>query len=212
MDDDSIPSKGALQSLINKSQMLDDNFSFLASLIYWKDGKLFPMNAPVLSSSHPVELRFDLTSKFKVIKIRSSSFVGCYVNLKKCALAGLPITEFFIYGDDVEYTMRIEKIAPAYIDLDSVIVHKAPSNTGVSPYIIDSNKIERLFYSGRNTMYIARKYRQKFKKYIDLHKKIGAIILKSKDKKFKRLYYYVKGTIAGLFFNPKIEFVKSRRS
>ena len=46
MDDDSIPEKEALQSLVDKGQALDSEFSYLASLVYWTDGKLFDMNVP----------------------------------------------------------------------------------------------------------------------------------------------------------------------
>ena len=37
MDDDSIPEKEALQSLVDKGQALDGEFSYLASLVYWTD-------------------------------------------------------------------------------------------------------------------------------------------------------------------------------
>ena len=51
MDDDSIPEKEALQSLVDKGQALDGEFSYLASLVYWTDGKLFDMNVRISSTT-----------------------------------------------------------------------------------------------------------------------------------------------------------------
>ena len=69
----------------------------------------------------------------------------------------MPISEFFIYGDDQEYTARLRKLAPAYLDFDSVIVHKSPSNKGADVASADETRIDRFFYQARNGMYIARK-------------------------------------------------------
>ena len=77
--------------------------------------------------------------------------------MKYAEKVGLPISEFFIYGDDQEYTARLRKLAPAYLDFDSVIVHKAPSNKGADVVSADETRIERFFYQARNGMYIARK-------------------------------------------------------
>ena len=207
MDDDSIPENQALASLVNKAEQLNDEFSYLASLVYWTDGKIFPMNLPTLDNKDNTNLRLDLTSKYKIVSILTSSFVGCFINAKYIKKIGLPIKEFFIYGDDVEYTYRLLRENNAYLDLDSVIIHKSPSNSGCDIATASDDRISRYYYQSRNLVYIARKYKLKMKRFKEIIRKTGKIILKSPSKKIKRLWCLYKGTIAGLFFNPPIEYI-----
>lgn len=208
MDDDSIPELNSLESLIMKAEKINDKFSFMASLVYWTDNKLFEMNIPNLNYSSKMDMDLDLISKFKLIKIDSCSFVGCFVNLKFAMNIGLPISEFFIYGDDVEYTLRLRKLENAYLDLDSKIIHKAPSNKGADIVSADKERINRFYYQSRNGMYMAKKNHAIFRRLKIVCKRFINIILKSKNFKIKRIWVLIKGTVFGLFFNPKIEYVK----
>ena len=206
MDDDSIPEKEALQSLVDKGQALDGEFSYLASLVYWTDGKLFDMNVPDFQYNSRLGLDLDRIRKNKLLLIDTCSFVGCFINLKYAETAGLPISEFFIYGDDQEYTARLRKLAPAYLDFDSVIVHKAPSNKGADVVSADETRIERFFYQARNGMYIARKNGKVGRRLRVIGGRIKNILRKAPDHKAKRVWVTCKGTISGFFFNPKIEY------
>lgn len=208
MDDDAIPDKDALLSLVNKQEVLDGQFSYLASLVYWTDGKLFDMNIPTFPNDPRLNLNLDGIRNNKLMPIESCSFVGCFVNLAYAAKAGLPISEFFIYGDDLEYTTRLRKLGPAYLDLDSAIIHKAPSNRGADVASAGEDRINRFFYQARNGMYIARKNKKVTRR---LHVTLGRIknvLLIAKDHKVRRVWVTVKGTLAGFFFNPMIEYVE----
>ncbi len=206
MDDDSIPNKDALESLIYKSKNINNNFSFLASLVYWTDGKIFPMNAPNCNFNHVIEMQYDMIRRNKLIPINNCSFVGCFVNLNIASKVGLPISEFFIYGDDIEYTKRLRGINQAYLDLDSVIVHKAPSNSGADIVTADQSRISRFFYQSRNGMYIARKNRKIHERIIVVLKRARRVVLYSETHKILRLWMLLKGTFSGMFFNPEVEF------
>lgn len=217
MDDDSIPKDNALESLIKKTKMIDNNFSFLASLVYWTDNRLFNMNIPSMDfnrkdkAKNIIEKRneqLELISKYKILKIKTCSFVGCFINMNNASKVGLPISEFFIYGDDEEYTSRLNKVAPAYLDLDSIIIHKAPSNKGADVVTSDKDRIQRFYYQSRNGMYIARKEKKILRRLLVVTKRIIRVIMFSTDCKFKRIVVLIKGTVEGLWFNPKIEFVK----
>lgn len=212
MDDDSIVQKNSLNSLVTKAQDLNDNFSFLASLVYWTNGKLFKMNVPSIKYKNKNSVPFDLISKYKVMPIETSSFVGCFVNVKYALKVGLPIKEFFIYGDDEEYTMRLRKEEVAYLDLDSSIIHKAPSNKGADIVSAGEERITRFFYQSRNGMYIARKYNKRLKRCKTVVARIFKVFLFSKDNKIKRIGVIIRGTIAGLFFNPQIEIVNTKET
>ena len=206
MDDDSIPEKDALMSLVNKGQAINGEFSYLASLVYWTDGNLFDMNVPDFQYNSRLGLGLDMIRRNKLLLIDTCSFVGCFVNLKYAETAGLPISEFFIYGDDQEYTARLRKLAPAYLDFDSVIVHKAPSNKGADVVSADETRIERFFYQARNGMYIARKNGKVGHRLRVVCGRIKNILCKAPDHKAKRVWVTCKGTISGFFFNPEIEY------
>lgn len=210
MDDDSIPERDALESLANKARAIDGEFSYLASLVYWTDGKLFDMNVPDFRFNSRLELGLDMIRRNKLMRIETCSFVGCFVNLEYAEKAGLPISEFFIYGDDQEYTARLKKLAPAYLDFDSVIVHKAPSNKGADVATADAARIDRFFYQARNGMYIARKNGRVGRRLRVIGGRIKKILREAPDHKARRVWVTCRGTVAGLFFNPQIEYARRK--
>ena len=207
MDDDSIPTKNALESLVEKSKDLNNKFSFLASLVYWTDNKIFPMNLPTFTYEKSIRKNLQLLLDNKVIEIESCSFVGCFVNLDFAKKTALPIAEFFIYGDDIEYTSRLKNLEKAYFVPDSLIIHKAPSNKGADIVTADKSRIERFYLQSRNGFYIARKNHTILKRINTVFGRLVRIIKYSEDYKLKRSWYLIKGTFAGMFFNPKLKYV-----
>lgn len=208
MDDDSVPEKSALASLIEKAAKIDDEFAFLASLVYWTDGQIFPMNVPNCDYKSVIDVNYDMIRRNKLVPVRCGSFVGCFVKTSLIREVGLPITEFFIYGDDAEYTKRLRKtINKAYIDLDSIIVHKAPDNKGADIVNVNPERIGRFFFQWRNGMYIARKEKQVSQRIRLVIKTIISIWINSSDNKIRRSWMVIKGTVVGITFNPIIQYV-----
>lgn len=209
MDDDSIPQIDSLEFLLNKAKLLQDNFSFLASLVYWTDGNIFPMNIPDASFSFKERINvLKILNKYHLLPTKKGSFVGCFINSTIAQKAGLPIAEFFIYGDDIEYTTRLSKLSPAYIDIDSVIIHKAPTNLGADIALVNHDRLDRFLYQTRNRVYIAKKegFLGFFSLFVTLFKRFCKIILYSKDNKILRIKILVKGVISGIKFNPEIKY------
>lgn len=205
MDDDSIPEKDALEQLC---RIVDSRlpFSFLASMVFWTDGRIFPMNRPTIQSVNDDNVA--MIRNCKVFPIESCSFVGCFFPLKHAFQAGLPISEFFIYGDDVEYTRRLRKFAPAYWVMDSEIVHKAPSIEGADIVSADVSRINRFYYQTRNGIYISKEagFWSVLKCIGRIQKRIVNILKHSKDHKLKRINVIFKGIIKGFIFKPQIEY------
>lgn len=212
MDDDSIPEPTALEKVLDVADRCK-NFSFLSSVVYWSDGTIFPMNRPTMermSNEH-----IDAVRHNKVIPIESASFVGCFLPLRLVKSVGLPIAEFFIYGDDVEYTQRLRKEGPAYWIIDSEIVHKAPSKIGADLITADTDRIGRFYYQMRNGVYLAKKSdktKEKLKMAAFYFSKVIGVIRYSERSKFKRIYIATKGIIDGLRFNPEIKFLGGRKA
>jgi len=210
MDDDAIPEKNALSSLVCQAKKLNDDFSFLASFVYWINGELHPLNTPRMLWTRKSRISEYKTIKEGLLPIGSCSFVGCFVNVDIARKTYLPFAEFFIYGDDIEYTMRLHKIAPAYLDLNSKIIHKSPTINSADIVIADKERITRFFYQTRNAVYNLK--RQSLRGRLHTHKVFVQCVIKiifmAPNHKFKRLGVFFKGRIAGIFFRPKKIYVE----
>lgn len=206
MDDDSIVEKNALQNLMNSAFYLQDKFSFMASTVYWTDGTQFPMN-----TTRPEEgFHFSIKEvrEHGLIQIKMCSFVGCFVNLKIAEKVGLPYAEYFIYGDDEEYTTRLRKEEKAYWVINSDIIHKAPSKAGSNIVRAPFERIDRFSIQARNGAHIERLKGDMFGYYKRMMRRIVQIFRHSPDHKWKRVCVLVKGLYQGLTFNPQIQYAK----
>ncbi len=203
MDDDTIPNENSLLELVNAATMLNDKFSFLSSRVLWKDGKICKINKQVFDNNM-IDTQ-ELINK-GILKVKSASFVSCFINTKAIKKVGLPIKEFFIWGDDVEYTERLSKYESAYYINNSVVIHKSVENK--LPCIEeDVRDLSRFEYLYRNLYYIYKK-EGKLKRFKTLKRKhISNIIRKAKNKKIKRIMIILKGELKGKRFNPKIEYI-----
>lgn len=204
MDDDTIPSKSALSNLMNKISNIS-NLGFLCSNVRWKDNTSARMNVP------QAEEDWNERADLGLIKVKSASFVSILFPRKVIEKVGFPITDFFIWGDDVEYTSRITKEGfEGYLSNDSIVEHKIKTNIATNIVLEkDINRVKRYYYANRNYIYTNRKLGSK-KELVKAYIRKGILepikILKgSKDHKFYRLKVSFKGTIKGMTFHPKVE-------
>lgn len=200
MDDDTVPNRNALDRTLDAFSKIDlDHRGFAAGKVLWTDGNLARMNKPVFSSSEKSDNY-----------LCAASFVGIMISRIAIQKVGYPISDFFIWGDDIEYTHRITSagLKGIYVT-DAIIIHKMNSNSDTN-IIKENNDVERIkrhYFDFRNRMYISRKKGWgAFLKTI-IGRCIWAFKIMFKKNKFKLLKLKVlsKGTIEGLFFNPKIE-------
>lgn len=207
MDDDTIPSSEALDSFMNKVNKFRGEFSYLASVVRWKDGLLCEMNKQYLSQEWGNEINM---MKNNLIPVNSSSFVSFFVDLNIAKKVGLPQKDFFIYGDDWEYSLRLSSVKPGYLDLDSEVVHKMKNNASIDIVNESEDRLDRYFYNYRNLYYIHRKYLSSKKLMLYKLKYYYTVvqILSSKNsKKIKRIFVMRKGMKKGKKYNPAIEYV-----
>ncbi len=208
MDDDTIPAYDALDSFIKKTDKFNGEFSYLASVVRWKDGQLCEMNKQYLSQEWENEIDM---MRNKLIPVNSSSFVSFYVDLNIAKKVGLPQKDFFIYGDDWEYSLRLSSVKPGYLDLDSEVVHKMKNNVSIDIVNECEDRLERYFYNYRNVYYIHRKYlsRKKLMLYkLKYYYTIIQILSSKSNKKLKRISIMKKGMKKGKKYNPVIEYVQ----
>lgn len=209
MDDDCLPYSDALQKLIEADDMLNGKYGWLASAVLWKDGHECKMNRVKLKKSFYEYLEY---MQYGIVQAEQATFVSLFLKTKTIREAGLPIKEFFIWGDDIEYTRRISvrMHLPCFIAGRSKVIHAMKENTGSNIATDIPERIDRYKYAFRNECYL---YRQEGWKGICYYfAKCGwnllKIVLKSKNYKFKRIIVLIKSVLIGLMFNPRVESLK----
>ncbi len=149
MDDDTIPERDNLKHLV-KAQTATPNAGYVCSKVLWTDGTPHLMNRPALLQ--------DGEASGEVVPCATASFVSILVSTKAVLQVGLPIKEFFIWCDDLEYTLRIHRagFATNYAP-EAVALHKTTTN--YYPHITTAplSMAKRYYYQMRNSLYIMHK-------------------------------------------------------
>ncbi|WP_339197955.1 glycosyltransferase family 2 protein [Aeribacillus sp. FSL k6-2211] len=206
MDDDTIPKKDSLENLLRFAIRDDINWGFLSSNVKWIDDSPCLMNIP-----EPDKLWSEYIID-GLVRVVSATFVSLFIKKEILKEVGFPISEFFIWGDDTEFTKRISKKKyPGYMVSTSVVTHKMAKNIDVDIINDTKDRLNRYYYRYRNKVYTAKKSGVKEFIQFFLHTSYTILrILKEKNtNKFKKIQIVIKGYFAGLFFNPSIEFPDS---
>ncbi len=206
MDDDTYPEERALEGFVRSGDILKGKFAFLSSIVKWRDGTFCKMNCQTLSknfykNTYPVENG--------LLPVVSASFVSLFIKSDAVLKYGLPIKEFFIWGDDTEYTIRLSKDG-GYLAINSVVLHDMEENDQIDVTATDYRRITRYRYYLRNRVYIARennKRLQVIKYHLSCFKQILRVIIYAKDHKLLRIKTIIRGGIESLSFDPKIEYI-----
>ncbi|WP_270457410.1 glycosyltransferase family 2 protein [Lactobacillus gasseri] len=210
MDDDTVPRSNALEILLKKTNITSE-LGFLCSNVRWQDKSVAVMNIPAPSK------KWNEFSEFGVTKVDSASFVSIIFPRNVVSKVGYPISEFFIWGDDMEYTLRITQDYnfEGFMVNESLVEHKIKQNIATDLVKEKNiNRIKRYYLAQRNTIFYLKKHADN-KEVIKATLRQGIKIpvqalLKSKNYKFYRAWISIKGTVAGMFFNPKIERVTKK--
>lgn len=205
MDDDTIVADDCNEVFLKKAQLLDDQFGFLSTNVRWKDGT--PTNVMLTDSMWPNKVDDGL------IEMEYGSFVSFFITRYAVEEIGLPISEFFIWGDDSDYSLRLRHVNPGYFVIQAHAVHKSGSNV-VAPGVAEDNesRINRYYYYYRNQMYIWKHHYGKYwKLFFKYTLQTFLILKKAKNHKLQRFLIVFKGLFASLTFNPEIVKVKIRK-
>ncbi|USS90336.1 glycosyltransferase family 2 protein [Fructilactobacillus carniphilus] len=209
MDDDTYPKKDALEQLLNADEKLinqKENVGFLSSNVIFTDGNPVKMNIPVVSPEWNKDISENL------VGLSSASFVSMLINNDAVEKLGLPISEFFIWGDDVEYSERISSHYSCYFVGHSEVVHKMKANAGVNLLTENKNRIGRHFYDTRNRFYMAKQRGLKttIKYFLNRVFMIFEILFSRSSDKFKKNGVLIHGLWSGIWFSPKIEYLDKK--
>ncbi|MBQ3403660.1 MAG: glycosyltransferase family 2 protein [Synergistaceae bacterium] len=153
MDDDTIPAPDALENLVNAVNLVHEDVSFFASCVYGPEGQ--PMNVPGIDS-RPTDNGYSDWYKdlsLGLVKIRAATFVSILLNSKAIHKCGLPCRDYFIWGDDTEYTLRFTThYGSAYLVGKSEVCHKRALTRALSIMAeTDKSRVKNYFYLYRNS-------------------------------------------------------------
>jgi len=201
MDDDVVPEKDALEKLIVKYHT---GMGFLCSRVLDANGR--HCNVPYVSKrcdSFTGEYLWGECLNDNMLRVDVTSFVSLLVDNAVVYEVGLPYREYFIWGDDTEWTLRISRKHACYMVSDSVVHHLRAINRALDiSYETNDARMSNYFYLYRNNIH-AHKGWSKIKA-------IGFGVLCCIKLlicgKLKKSMVVFKGTLSGIFFNPKIQY------
>lgn len=212
MDDDTIPTPTALEELVSGGN-LSDNLGFCCSCVVNTAGDSNTLNKPhfqdVFKSHTTAQGESD------VYRCTGCTFVSALFTTAAVEKLGLPIKDFFIWGDDIEYTLRISKSGMECLYVpSSVAVHKSNTSPTIETAPVES--AWRFYYLMRNTSYIVRLRKRflltyyiavlnKYRRFVrHLNRRTDGPEVRARFAKELR-----RGMRDAFTFNPKIEFVQS---
>ncbi|WP_309236088.1 glycosyltransferase family 2 protein [Amycolatopsis sp. SID8362] len=150
MDDDCYPRPDALEELVNgldkAEQTLGQQLPFACSVVKWTDGGICEMNNPGTTWDWGRLLSLGQ----QAVLVNHCSFVSVLVPRRTVTRFGLPLTDYFIWFDDMEYTLRVSQAGPGLQVLTSVVVHDLPVNQGVNFGLVTNQNVWKYEYGARN--------------------------------------------------------------
>ncbi|WP_394938876.1 glycosyltransferase family 2 protein [Psychromicrobium sp. YIM B11713] len=150
MDDDCYPEQDALEKLLAghaaSEELLGYDIPYSCSAVHFTDGTICEMNNPGTTWDWGRLIAQGQNS----VLITNCSFVSVLIPRRTIAKYGLPLEEYFIWFDDMEYTLRVSSEGPGVQVLDSVVVHDMPENRGVNFGDLRANNAWKFSYGARN--------------------------------------------------------------
>lgn len=199
MDDDCIPYMDALESLLAADKIFNGDYGWLSSRVEWTDGSLCKMNIP----------KTVIINGPKIQRAVQATFVSLFIKSEVVREVGLPIADFYIWGDDVEYTRRITKRfhKTGYWVQTSTVSHEMAVNKGSNIAIDTVKRLPRYVYAFRNEYYL---YKQegvcgRFYYHLKVVYNLLKVLLLAKDHKRDRINMILQGYQEGRRFNPSVE-------
>ncbi|MDD4851350.1 MAG: glycosyltransferase [Gemmiger sp.] len=155
MDDDTLPTPGALQALLGADAALGGSYGWLSSRALTPAGADQPMNRQRKTPYRDIA-GYDATDAKGNIPAVMASFVSLFLRAETVRKYGLPYREFFIWSDDWEYTRRISKTEPCWVVPGSRVTHAMQQSTVVNIAADTPARLPRYRYFYRNDVVLYR--------------------------------------------------------
>lgn len=206
MDDDCIPDSDALAALLAAHRELAGNYGFLSSIAYWRDGTPCRMNV------QKTGLMAKLTDyESPLSPVMMATFVSAFFPAARVREVGLPIRDFFIWSDDLEYTRRLSRKHPCYAVTGSRVLHAMHSNDRVDISTDSSERVDRYRYLYRNEVYVYRREGLQGWLYVFTRTAVHILrVLMHSPQKWEKIRIILSSFFAGFRFHPPVEQIEGK--
>lgn len=117
-DDDAIPQPDALAELVGNPYTGRPDTVFMASRVVDRHGTTYMSPAPADANRW-----YGTVLQDRCVEVVGACWLGLLVNSAAVRKFGLPIAEFFLFEEDLEFTLRLARNGKAYCAISSVVVH-----------------------------------------------------------------------------------------
>ena len=202
MDDDVVADKDALANLMKHE---GETKGFICSRIIGVNGE--QANCPLITKSRSAETNELLWGEALdklLLRIERTSFVSVLIPTSTSYELGLPYREYFIWGDDTEYTDRISRHYSSYMAIDSKVLHKRKIQRTISIFTETDNKRQKMFfYWYRNRIHLQRNFGGKALFFLYSHYEAFRLLLRGKVWQVTTI---LRGTWSSITFHPTIQY------
>ncbi len=214
MDDDVLPDKDALRHLVDAYDILSqkETIGFLCSTVVDVEGNM--ANVPIINE-RKANNGYSCWNKYLelgYVGVSSATFVSVFIPCNIIYNVGLPYKEFFIWGDDTEYTNRISMKYNSYLIGKSLVKHMRTGGAIDLVKLTDKNRIRMYKFSIRNNWYINKQpfYHRKIKliNYLWYFSLIGKLLLHFQ---ILKIGIVLGGILQGICFRPTVRFPKKNK-
>lgn len=118
-DDDAFPEPNALEELTTCKYFNAPDTGMLTTAIIDAEGKTYM--SPVPDDDH--NQWYGSVLEEKCLPIKSAAWPGCLISTAAIKELGLPISDYFFYDEDIEFTTRIARRKPCYCVISAIVNH-----------------------------------------------------------------------------------------
>ena len=208
LDDDAMMHEDALEKLLHADEKLYGNYGFLSGAVYFRESEeLCRMNIQRTSWHEKVS---DYSSM--LVPIVMATFVSFFVKAEVVRKVGLPISEFFIWADDLEYSRRISLQYSCYMVPESRVRHMMTKNDRVGIESETEDRMWRYRCLYRNECFLYRREGLKGRLYMFLRVLLHSerILLHAKEGKKNKLKTVWQSYLEGGRFRPEIKYIEEK--
>ncbi len=208
MDDDVMPEPTALEELVKAYSHNFESTEQVGFLVSQSvDGQGRALNVPTVDTRARVPGLSASWGKYLdqgIVSIRTSALSSFLMPLSTYETFGNLNREFVVWGEDTDYTFRITEERLGLIVGRSKIVHlrAAPGNLNIFNES-DERRVPNFFYLYRNSLYVRRKYIGYHAYFNGIVRDLLEVTKLAANGEWRKAEIALRGTAAGIVFNPK---------
>ena len=158
MDDDCEPDSRALEELVSATSIVGED-AVLGGNVFDLNGESINVQSVAQRIGANGVAQYPLHLADGLCEMSALTFVSFLVPVELVWKVGLPLKEFFIWGDDLEYSLRLARVTRIYQVGKSKVTHLKSGDASIS--IVNERDFDkiwqyRLVY--RNRLFIIHKY------------------------------------------------------